>query len=191
MKKHKYSLFLSKKKNNKAFGLVEALIAIIFVASTMILAVKVVAKGLQISKQNETRDQAAGIMLRALEYNQLDLPSKVMSDLVSDDPSTPVSVCYKLDEDEAEGISLSEVAGTCSPYSDRMEMDCEPDSVYALSLDGVLVCNRVIFTNVPAGVTSDSLDVTIPDKIRINSTVAYNLDGQTIVESVDTYRKVR
>lgn len=177
------------RKYNKAFGLVESLIALIFVASTMILAIKTVAKGLQVSKQNEIRDQATGIMLRGLEYNQLDLPYQIVQTFIDNEPLGPEQICFVLDYSHDHN-PLYPVSVNCSPYKGTV-MECENDSQYKLNIDGVHVCNRLMFTNVAANQLDESSPVLMSDKIRINSTVAYYIEKELIVESVDTYRKIR
>ncbi|MBD3363093.1 hypothetical protein GF362_05215 [Candidatus Dojkabacteria bacterium] len=177
----------SEKSIKKGFGLVEALIALLLVASTMILAIRTVSIGVRSTKDNEIRDTAAGVMLRALEYNQLDLPSTLVNADFSQQDQT---YCYKLDDNN----DLILVDSTCSGVdmnNPDIISDCLDNSSYLLTnTPGVNICNQIIFTNVTAGANAGS-DI-MSDKIRITSIVVYYIQNEDDpqVERVDTYRQL-
>lgn len=177
-------------KIKKAFGLIEVLIALIFVASTMILSIQIVAKGLKASKDNEIRDNATGIMLRALEYNQIDLPDAVR-DADFSSGILGVSKCYKLDKvsPDSDEVILKYIASPCDGTKEMVDCGGSYNNYRLDNTPGLDICNQVIFTNLKANAVEPT-HIISDDKIRITSRVVYIIDGQEIIESVDTYRRL-
>lgn len=178
----------------RSMGLVEVLIALILIATTMVMAIRVVANGLKVAKENDMADSAAGIMLRAIEINQFDL-----TDLVSTwDSSPPYGLfdggtfsCYTLPILDVEDTLVDLLGGNkvTSGCMGFPEIDsCTQASPYLVSsYQGAPICHQIILTNYPIG--SYSGGSYNNNTIRITSIVVYVLDGKYEKQKIDTFQK--
>ena len=173
------------RQNKKAFGLVEVLIALVFVASSMIVALNTVSKALKISKDNEIKDKATGVLLSGLEYgnadNKLNIPF--------DRETSSDNECYKLNAANVDGNTgqslksasvLSHVTSSCE------EIDsCSESSFYKVNIPGMDICSQIIFTKT-------NLDGSpMQDKIRVTSIIAYYLNGEILTEKLHSFRDIK
>lgn len=182
---------MSKFRLQKAFGLVEVLIALLLVSSTLVLALTSVSKSLRIAKENEIRDSANAILLRGLEFKSLDLPQGVVSDINRTKQYGGVFArCYKLDSSliDINKVELIEVAEKCSV--DSVIGECI-EGYKLTNTQGVEICNQIVYSNADYG-EDDSFQVVEPlnNKIRITSTVIFYLDGNKVSESLVVYKNL-
>lgn len=186
-------IHLGKKYNKlkKAMGLVEVLIALVLIATTMIMAIRVVAKGLKTTKENEIKDRAAGIMLRAFEFNQLEIPSDVF-DPASLNTDPDHMTCFALDNvspDDNFFRLMRETNENCPAGANVEITTCDPDSDYLVRyIEGVNICNQIIFTNYPISVYTGTPSLT--DQYRITSVVVYELEEGFFQEKINTFKTI-
>jgi hypothetical protein len=174
---------MSKKIN--AFGLIEVLIALLLVSSTLILAIRSVSQGLKISKENEIRDTAGSILIRSLEYKNMRLPEDVSSAL---EFGNHFAHCYKLDADSVDqtNVVLTKINANCDIDSEIT--NCSDSDQYRLqNVEGLQLCNQIRFTNMEY---INNVQQPLDRQLKITSTVVYYVDGEPEVESMSVYRNL-
>jgi type II secretory pathway pseudopilin PulG len=177
------------------FGLVEALIALVIIAMTMIAALRTVSSALRGVKNNETEDKANELMTSALEYaygyRNIDLPK------VSGGADFPIqsfidninqAECYTTSYDLASNPPVSTLIHVANGI-DNCKILQTTDDRFDVTITGQesteVIYHQVIFTNVPVtGSGTDKLE----DKFRITSIVLYEFEGQILRQRVDAYR---
>lgn len=149
----------------KAFGMVEILVAIAVFGTAIVSATAFTIKSLRIIKDNELRDQATAIMVRTLEYTKSDaITTNEVGDpgsntvryfAVKGDPANPADGALKLEE-QIPGSPLD--SASCA----------NSNSVYFVNVNATveanfLLCNQIILTG------------TIGDNYEVSSRVVYKL----------------
>ncbi len=171
--------------NVKGYGLVEALIAMLIISTTMISAFSMIARSFITVKEDEVRDRASYVMLRALEfgnaYDQLALPSEVNNELSSAN-ANPFFKCYSFDgqlspDDSNITDNLQYKGDNCTPIT-----SCDTSNPYYTPFEGMFICNQIIFT------TQNLEGVEMTDKIRITSIGAYVVGTKVETSRIDTFR---
>jgi type II secretory pathway pseudopilin PulG len=178
-------------KLNKAFGLVEALIALIIIAITMVSALETVSSALRQVKSNETEDKANQLMSGVLEYaygyRNIDLPTEVNVNIFDNDPNQ--MVCYKPTFDLASNkVNLSLVGNNPTNCALMNAVDDNYLVDYSGNDSGEVgeeIYHQIIFTNIPITGTGN-----LEDKIRITSIVLYSQEGNIVRQRVDAYRPI-
>ncbi|MBP9758117.1 type II secretion system protein [Candidatus Dojkabacteria bacterium] len=178
----------------KGFGLVEALIALVIIAITMIAALRTVASSIRQVKNNEIEDKANELMSSTLEYaygyRNIDLP------IIDDDPPTEFPLqafittpgqflCFSsvldLSTDQSRLVYVNngetgceKIGGSNINYQVTYENATEESEV---------IYHQVIFSNTPVSESGQ-----LVDKIRITSIVLYEYEGQILRQRLDAYR---
>lgn len=174
-----------KKHNLKAFGLVEVLIALVFVASSMIVALNTVSRALKISKDNEIKDKAMGVMLSGLEYGnaekQLGLPIDDVANFIG-------TKCFKLNAANIDGKTGETLKSGSAVLDEEVcgnEIDTPPicPENYKINVPGMDICNQIIISSTNITGTGE-----MADKIRITSIVTYYIDGEIMTEKAHAFR---
>lgn len=180
----------NKYKNlKKGLGLVEVLISLVLISTSMILAIRTVSRGLKVAKDNEIRDTAAGVLLRALEFNQVEIPPNFI-------PSTRAGYkeCYSLKNLNSSQTIFDTIVeqtnANCSPVGNPEITSCDASSPYLLNIDSAQICNQIIITNYPLGSYELPAVPFNDNRIRITSVVVYTIEGEEIVETISTFRNV-
>jgi type II secretory pathway pseudopilin PulG len=137
-------------KTKKAFGLLEALIAIGVFGVTIVIGLSLIVKSLKVIKDNQTSDQAASFMVASLEY--------IKSPLVSSETWNSGDY-YKVNLDP----STNEITGIEKVNETRLESSCEDGNRrFLLDIDGPdsngVFCNQISVSKVnPSDPKSDFL----------------------------------
>ncbi|MCA9386167.1 hypothetical protein KC717_05970 [Candidatus Dojkabacteria bacterium] len=175
----------------RGVGLIEVLIALVLISTSMILAIRTVSRGLKATKENEIRDRSVGVMLQALELNQIQLDAAGSPiDLVGLEDSTDSIQCYSSSSNGTTGGDFisSLVKQTCVVGNLELTSDsCDTGSNYYANLgEGLEICHQVILTTTQNDYISDLS----PNNLRITSIVVYTIEGEKIRERIDTYRRI-
>lgn len=180
----------NKLKIKKAFGLVEALIALVIIAITMISALKTVSSSLRQVKNNEIEDKANEFMSSALEYaygyrnidlpqngsdsfpiqSFIDLPDQFLCFRAVLDIDSNVSSLEKI----SEGSNCTKLSSADEAYQISYQSNFEETEV---------IYHQVIFSNTPVSESGK-----LVDKIRITSIVLYEYEGKIMRQRLDAYR---
>lgn len=188
-------------KLKKGFGLVEALIALVIIAVTMVSALETVSSALRQVKNNEIEDKANELMTSALEYaygyRNIDLPIQSGTDTIqlsftqaaNNNVVDHVSYCYKPTVDFTTNkvtlVKVSEgIAGCGIIASPSSNYKVDYDSTIAIE-ESEEIYHQIIFTNVPVSGSGE-----LTDKIRVTSVVLYTQEGTIQRQRVDAYRPI-
>ena len=160
-------------KNKKAFGLLESLVAIAIFGVTIVMALSLIVKSLKIIKDNQISDDAAAVMVSALEYTRA--PS-------ADNPNIGH---YAMELDSNLQISNFIDVGF-DPQLDENNCSRGSGNKYYVDFDGTgsgpLICAMVIVESVnPAQpVNSDYI---------IRSRVVYKISDGFIIREIQGFKK--
>lgn len=183
-------------KFQKGFGLVEALIALLIIAVTMVSALRTVSTALRQVKNNETEDKANQLMTSALEfaygYRNIDLPKiSGTQDFPLNDFNTLTNqtLCFRPTVDlQSKKVELTLVAN--NPTNCGLMNTANNDYLVTYTNNdsnevSEEIFHQIIFSNIPITGTGN-----LDDKIRITSVVLYTQEGEIVRQIVDAYRPI-
>ncbi|MBU0975953.1 type II secretion system GspH family protein [Patescibacteria group bacterium] len=154
-------------KNEKAFSLVEAVVALAIVGVAMVIITQVSLKTLKQAKKNELQEVAVQSAVEAMDF------AKQPNDLEVDVPPA-TSKFYKLDIANAQlistGVTQSEI-NSCSAGSEYI--------VAYLNSSGYTVCQQIYITK--PGTSSEKWDIEV-------KVVWLSVDGEYEESKIKGYR---
>lgn len=162
----------------KGIGLVEVLVVLALVATTMVAAAQLSVNALRSIKNNEVKDYATGLLVQALEVAKSpdDINIYTTSALAS------YNGTYSL---ERGPTGTGYVLSYSSPSTTQIS-SCASDSIYAIDISAQFnvpvpkVCLQVVIT-ANQGLAGNYY--------QISATTIYTLEGETIRETVIGYRR--
>jgi len=161
------------KKNYKAFGLLEAVVAIGVFGVTIIMGLALIVKSLRVIKENQISDQAASVMISSLEYVRS--PLQPADTLVNGGYYSVIIVDGKV-------VGINEILGNALTDS-----NCDTGSDFYHDIDGDnsfgTFCNQI---------SVEYVDPTQPESsdYLIRSSIVYQVsDGFKSRESVGFKRR--
>lgn len=161
---------INNKKNFKAFGLLESVVAIGVFGASIIVGLSLIVKSLGIIKDNQISDQAAAFMVTSLEYMR---SPNIKANTLTEDYYRVVMANNQ--------ISTLQVEPAASLLD---ETNCTAGSLFSVDLDGpdssTLVCNQLIVQKVNNTDPNSNLIIT--------SRVVYKLSKETLTREIRGFK---
>ncbi len=163
-------------KKKKATSLAEVLIILAIISTTVIASTTLVVKALATIKNNEIEDTANGVMVKALEI------AKSPADIYVSDTSLVNTVNGQ--------VYFFSIQNQNNQYTLRRESStansCDSQSPYITDLTQGSQAQNINVCLVIEITPQNTLDQSI---YAITSKIVYQLEGETIINSVTGYRK--